>query len=468
MTSASPAASSTEREYAGRQTPWSNDAEQAVLGAMMLDQDAALRAVEDLDDTVFYREAHRVLFRAMATLTERREVIDPITLKEELLKRGDLDRVGGLEYIGTLIDVVPTAANLQYHAKIVRDKSIQRRLIEAATSIIQDAYDSHASPSEVLDSAEQRVFHVAQLQRSTDFVRIKELIWPAMERIEKLQSEGSGITGVASGFKDLDELTAGFQKADLVIVAARPSMGKTAFCLNVAQHAAIVEGTGVAIFSLEMSADSLIQRMLCSEGWVNAQNLRRAKLRDDDYPKLAKAAGFLGSAPLWIDDSPGLTPLQVRSRARRLKSEHNIGLVILDYLQLMNAASETENRTQEISFISRSLKGLAKELDIPVIALSQLSRAPETRGGDRRPQLSDLRESGAIEQDADVVIFIYRPEMYEINEDENGMSTAGIAEILLSKQRNGPTGKVKLRFAREYTRFDDLTTREPPPEITVG
>ena len=439
-----------------------------MLGAMLLDQDAALRAVEDLDDTVFYREAHRILFRAMATLTERRDVIDPITLREELVKRGDLDRVGGMEYIGALIDIVPTAANLPYHAKIVRDKSIQRRLIEAATGIIQDAYDSHASPSEVLDSAEQRVFQVAQLQHATDFVRIKELIWPAMERIEKLQHEGSGLTGVGSGFKDLDELTAGFQKSDLVIVAARPSMGKTAFCLNVAQHAAIEQGTGVAIFSLEMSADALIQRMLCSEGWVNAQHLRRAQLRDDDYPKLAKAAGLLGSAPLWIDDSPSLTPLQVRSRARRLKADHDIGLVILDYLQLMNAASETENRTQEISFISRSLKGLAKELDIPVIALSQLSRGPEQRGGDRRPQLSDLRESGAIEQDADVVIFIYRPEMYEISEDDSGNPTAGMAEILLSKQRNGPTGKVKLRFAREYTRFDNFTAREAPPDAVRG
>jgi len=451
-----------------RQTPWSNDAEQAVLGAMLLDQDAALRAVEDLDDSMFYKEGHRALFRAMAAITERRDVIDPITLQEELLKRGDLDRAGGLEYIGALIDVVPTAANVQYHARIVRDKAIQRRLIEAATSIIQDVYDSQASSSEVLDVAEQRVFQVAQLHRAEAFVRIKELVWPAMERIEKLQAQGGGLTGIPSGFKDLDDLTAGFQKGDLVIIAARPSMGKTAFVLNVAQYAAIEHRSRVAMFSLEMSADALVQRLLCSEGWVDSQHLRRAQLRDDDYPKLAKAAGLLGTAPLWIDDSPALTPLQVRSKARRLKAEQNIDLVIVDYLQLMHAASEAENRTQEISLISRSLKALAKELDVPVVALSQLSRAPEQRGKDRRPQLSDLRESGAIEQDADVVIFIYRPEMYDIMEDESGNPTAGVAEILLSKQRNGPTGRVKLRFAKEYTRFDTFSSREAPPEAVRG
>jgi replicative DNA helicase len=469
MTSTSPVASSpADRIFSGRQAPWSNEAEQAVLGAMLLDQDAALRAVEELDDSMFYKEAHRTLFKAMAALTERRDVIDPVTLREELIKFGDLDRAGGLEYIGALIDVVPTAANLVYHAKIVRDKAIQRRLIEAATSIIQDAYEGRTSSSEVLDAAEQRVFQVAQLHRSEEFVRIKELIWPAMERIEKLQGQGGGITGVPSGFKDLDDLTAGFQKSDLVIIAARPSMGKTAFVLNVAQHAAIDHRHKVAIFSLEMSAEALVQRLLCSEGWVDAQHLRRAQLRDDDYPKLAKAAGMLGMAQMWIDDSPALTPLQVRSKARRLKAEHDIDLVIVDYLQLMHAAAQAENRTQEISFISRSLKELAKELEVPVLALSQLSRAPEQRGKDRRPQLSDLRESGAIEQDADVVIFIYRAEMYDITEDESGNPTAGVAEILLSKQRNGPTGRVKLRFAKEYTRFDNFTSREPPTEAARG
>ncbi len=470
MTSASPAVSSTEHpaEYAGRQAPWSNEAEQAVLGAMLLDQDAALKAAELLDDTMFYREAHRLLFRAMVALTERGDVIDPVTLRDELVRRGDLDRAGGMEYIGSLIDVVPTAANVDYHARIVRDKAVLRRLIEAATSIIQDVYDGRGSSSEVLDNAEHRVFQVAQLKRSEEFTRLKELIWPTMERIEQLQAGHGAVTGVPTGFVDLDRLTAGFQKADLVIIAARPSMGKTALVLNVVQHAAIERNVGVAVFSLEMSKDALVQRLLCSEGLVDAQRLRRGQLRDDDYPKLARAAGLLGTAPIWIDDSATLTPLAMRSKARRLKAEHDIGMVVVDYLQLMQGPSDAESRQQEISYISRSLKALAKELDIPVVALSQLSRAPDQRTGDHRPQLSDLRESGAIEQDADVVCFIYRPEMYYGPTDKDGNNIEGLAELLVSKQRNGPTGLVPLYFKREFTRFDNRTLRDTPPEASRG
>jgi replicative DNA helicase len=468
MTSASPAVSSTEREYAGRQAPWSNDAEQAVLGAMLLDQDAALKAAELLDDTMFYREGHRLLFRAMIALTERGDVVDPVTLRDELVKRGDLDRVGGMEYIGSLIDVVPTAANMEYHGRIVRDKALLRRLIEAATGIVQEAYDSRGMPSEVLDNAEHRIFQVAQLRRAEEFIRLKELIWPTMERIEQLQSGQGAVTGVPSGFVDLDRLTAGFQRADLIIVAARPSMGKTALILNVIQHAAIEHNIGVGIFSLEMSKDQLVQRLLCSEGLVDAQRLRRGQLRDDDYPKLARAAGLLGTAPIWIDDSAAITPLAMRSKARRLKADHNIGMIVVDYLQLMQGPTDSESRQQEISQISRSLKALAKELDLPVVALSQLSRAPDQRAGDHKPQLSDLRESGAIEQDADVVIFIFRQEMYDGTTDKDGNSLEGLAELIVGKQRNGPTGSVPLYFKKEFTRFDNRTGRDAPSEATRG
>jgi replicative DNA helicase len=469
MTSASPSVSSTaDLEYAGRRAPWSNDAEQAVLGAMLLDQDAALKAAEVLDDTMFYKEAHRILFRSMVSLTERSEVIDPVTLREELAKRGDLDRAGGMEYLAALLDVVPTAASIEYHARIVRDKAVLRRLVEAATEIIQDVYDAKTDSGEVLDNAEHRIFQVAQYRRSEDFSRLKELIWPTMERIEQLQGGQGIVTGVPSGFLDLDRITAGFQRSDLVIIAARPSMGKTSFVLNCVQHAAIEHQIGVGVFSLEMSKEALVQRLLCSEGLVDAQRLRRGALRDDDYPKLARAAGLLGTAPIWIDDSAALTPLAMRSKARRLKAEHDIGMVVVDYLQLMQGPSDIENRQQEISYISRSLKALAKELGLPVVALSQLSRAPEQRSGEgRRPQLSDLRESGAIEQDADLVCFIYRQEFYDGPMDKDGNSIEGQAELIIGKQRNGPTGTVPLYFKKEYTRFDNRTLR-PGPERNGG
>jgi len=366
------------------------------------------------------------------------------------------------------VDVVPTAANIEYHGRIVRDKALLRRLIEAATAIVQEAYEGRGMPSDVLDNAEHRIFQVAQLRRTEEFIRLKELIWPTMERIELLQSGAGAVTGVPSGFVDLDRLTAGFQRADLIIVAARPSMGKTALILNVIQHAAIEHNIGVGIFSLEMSKDQLVQRLLCSEGLVDAQRLRRGQLRDDDYPKLARAAGLLGTAPIWIDDSAAITPLAMRSKARRLKADHNIGMIVVDYLQLMQGPSDAESRQQEISQISRSLKALAKELDIPVVALSQLSRAPDQRAGDHKPQLSDLRESGAIEQDADVVMFIFRQEMYDGSTDKDGNNIEGLAELIVGKQRNGPTGTVPLYFKKEYTRFDNRTHREAPPEAGRG
>jgi replicative DNA helicase len=457
MTSASPDSLLTA-EPALRSAPWSPEAEQAVLGAMMLDQDAALRAAELLDHSLFYREAHRRLFRAMVALTEQRTVIDHVTLRDELLRRNELELAGGMEYIAEIVDSVATAANLEHHARIVRDKAILRQLIEASTQTITEAYEARRTTGELVDHAEARVFKIAQERRHEGFIRIKEMLWPTMERIELLQKSGKKVTGVPSGFADLDELTSGFQVSELIVVAARPSMGKTAFCLNIATQAA-VDGHGVAVFSLEMSKDSLVQRMLCAEARVDSQSVRRGLLRDRDFTNLARAAGVLQQCPIWIDDTPALTLLEMRGKARRLKAESELGLVIVDYLQLMRSPEYAENRVQEVSDISRSLKALARELNVPVIALSQLSRASEQRGGDRRPQLSDLRDSGAIEQDADVVIFIHRPEYYD-REDE---SKRGTAEILLAKHRNGPTGDINLRFTREYTRFDNFTAREEQP-----
>jgi len=454
MTSASPDSLLTV-EQALRGAPWSQEAEQAVLGAMILDQDAALRAAELLDAGMFYKEAHRRLFRAMVTLTEQRVIIDHVTLRDELTRRNELELAGGMEYVAEVVDSVATAASLDHHAKIVRDKAILRRLIEASTLTITEAYDARLPTGELVDHAEGRIFKIAQGRRQDGFIRIKEMLWPTMERIETLQKSGKKVTGVPSGFSDLDEMTSGFQRSELVIVAARPSMGKTAFCLNIATQAA-VDGYGVAVFSLEMSKDSLVQRMLCAEARVDSQAVRRGLLKDRDFTNLARAAGVLQQCPIWIDDSPALTLLEMRSKARRLKADSDLGLVIVDYLQLMRSPEYSENRVQEVSDISRSLKALSRELEIPVMALSQLSRASEQRGGDRRPQLSDLRDSGAIEQDADVVIFIHRPEYYD-REDE---TKRGVADIMLAKNRNGPTGEATLRFTREYTRFDNYTPRE--------
>ncbi|MDQ2931624.1 MAG: replicative DNA helicase, partial [Gemmatimonadota bacterium] len=385
------------------------------------------------------------------------EVVDPVTLGNELLRRGELDAAGGKEYIGELIDAVPTAANVEYHAKIVKEKALLRRLIETSTGIITEAFQGRTTVEELLDDAEQKIFQVSQQRGMQGFTRVKELMWPTMERIEALQRGGKTVTGVASGFTDLDELTSGFQPADLVIVAARPSMGKTALVLNIAQYAAIEKNVPVALFSLEMSKESLVQRMLTAEGRVDAQKMRKGLLRDEDYSRLARAAGILSGAPIWIDDSAGITLLEIRSKARRLKADQDIGMVVIDYLQLIQGPSSSESRQQEISQISRSLKALAKELSVPVIALSQLSRAPEQRAGDHRPQLSDLRESGAIEQDADLVMFIYRQEVYDGATDKDGNSLEGRAEVIIGKQRNGPIGLVNLFFHKAYTRFENYT-----------
>jgi len=446
--------------YRDRLPPWSEDAEQAVLSAMLIDQDAVLRAVEHVNDSMFYAERHRRIFRAMVSIAEKGGVVDPLTLSDELQRRGELEGAGGKDYIGFLVDMVPTAANIEYHAAIVREKGILRRLIEVSTSIVAEAFEAKLTARELLDEAESKIFQVSQAQTKDGFTRIKELLWPTMERIEALQAGGQTVTGVASGFKDLDEMTSGFQPADLIIVAARPSMGKTAFTLNIAQHAAIEDKVPVAFFSLEMSKESLVQRMLTSEARIDAQRLRKGMLRDDDFPRLARAAGILSSAPVWIDDTPGISILEMRSKARRLKAESGVGMVIVDYLQLMQGPAGVESRQQEVSQISRGLKALAKELNVPVIALSQLSRAPEQRTGDnKRPQLSDLRESGAIEQDADLIMFLFRQEFYDGPTDKDGNSLEGKAEVIVGKQRNGPIGNVNLFFHKQYTRFESYSGR---------
>lgn len=458
--------------YRDRRPPWSEDAERAVLAAMIMSVDAIITAAELVTEDMFYREGHRRLFRSMMAVHATGAVVDPLTLANELEQRGDLAGAGGKEYIGGLLDEVPTAANVAHHCKIVREKALRRRLIETATSLVREGHESPADVAELLDLAESKILELNDSRGSEGFVKIKSLLWSAMERIEQLRTSGGNLTGVPSGFADLDKMTLGFQPADLIIIAARPSMGKTAFVLNVAQYAAIEGNVPTAIFSLEMSTESLLLRMLASEGYVDAQRLRSGALTAQDASNLAKAAALLGQAPIWIDDSPGLTVLELRSRARRLKSQSDIKLLIVDYLQLINGPANSENRQQEVAQISRSLKALAKELKIPVIALSQLSRASELRGGEnRKPQLSDLRDSGAIEQDADVVMFIYRPEMNERPYDESGnprmvpgsadVPLDGYAEVIIGKQRNGPTGFVRMHFRKNHTRFESWTSRQP-------
>ena len=374
-------------------------------------------------------------------------------------------RAGGMEYLAELLDAVPTAANIQYHARIVREKALLRRLIEASTHIIQDVYEPGGrSIEELVDEAERRIFQVAESHDRGGFVWIKDLLWEAFETIERLQQSKGGLIGVASGFRTLDRMTTGFQKGDLIIVAGRPAMGKTSWVLNVAQNAAIDHKVPVALFSLEMSKEQLVQRLLCSEARVDAHRLRTGTLSSSDYQRVGTAGAKLNTAPIWIDDSPGATVLEMRAKARRLKAEAGLRLLVIDYLQLMPSTDRAESRQQEVSQISRGLKSLARELEIPVIALSQLSRGPEQRT-DHRPQLSDLRDSGSIEQDADLVMFLYRPEYYSSTGlDEEGNSLEGRTELHVSKQRNGPTGLIDLYFHKTYTRFDEVAPepREAP------
>ena len=433
------------------------EAEEFVLGAILIDNQAMNKVLEVLSPSAWYREAHRKIFQAMIELTEVNEAIDQVTVSECLRRRNELEQIGGAAYLAKLVAQVPTAANVRHHAKIVQEKALLRNLITVATDIVASGYRDSEKVEDLIDQAERSIFEIAERKMRPSFVPVREIVKASFETIERLYEKKERVTGVPTGFTDLDEMTSGLQPSDLIIVAGRPSMGKTALALSIAQYAAIEKRETVAIFSLEMSKEQLVLRMLCSEARVDAHKLRSGFLGRTDWPKLTSAAGRLAEAPIYIDDSPAMTVLEMRAKARRLKAERGLGLVIVDYLQLMRGRGGADNREQEISDISRSLKALAKELAIPVIALSQLSRAVETRGGDKKPQLSDLRESGAIEQDADVVMFIFREEVYRQTEENRG-----IADILLRKQRNGPTGEIQMAFIDRYTRFENLETAHRP------
>ncbi len=438
---------------AQRLPPQSLEAEVSVLGGVLLENEALNRVLEVVNESDFYREAHRQIFSALLGLYERNEPADLITLSEALKKRDALEQVGGIEYLNFLVNSVPTAANITYYAKIIKEKSIVRKLINRATEIISQGYGDTGDVDEFLDRSERLIFEISEDRVRPSFFPIKDIIKASFKTIEKLYEKKQLITGVPTGFAKLDELTSGLQPSDLIIVAGRPSMGKTALALNIAQHAAIEGGIPSAIYSLEMSKEQLALRMLCSNAKVDAHRLRGGFLSEADWPNLTRAAGHLSEAPIFIDDTPGLTVLEMRAKSRRLKAEHNLGLVVVDYLQLMRGRADSETREQEISDISRSLKALAKELTLPVIALSQLNRKVEDRG-DKRPQLADLRESGAIEQDADVIIFLYRDEVYNRSEDN---PHKGKAEIIIGKQRNGPTDRFELAFLDKYTCFENLS-----------
>jgi replicative DNA helicase len=420
-------------------------------------ENAALdRAVELVDADDFYREPHRKIMRAMLALHERNDPVDFVTLSDELRRRGELQDVGGSPYLIELAEKVPTAANVAYYARIVRERAILRSLIEASTEIAAQAYESRKDVDSFLDEAEQRIFALSERKVRRAFYRLKDLVYDSFHTIERLYDRRELVTGVPTGFRDLDALTSGLQRGDLVIVAGRPSMGKTALALNIAEHAALQGSVGVAVFSLEMSKEQLALRLLCSEARVNMNKLRQGFTGDRDLQSLAKAAGRLNDAPIYIDDTPALSLLELRAKARRLKrdAEARLGLIVVDYLQLMRGGPTADSREQEIAGISRGLKALAKEIDVPVVALSQLNRQVEQRGGEKRPQMADLRESGAIEQDADVILFLFRPWVYDKAAEERA------AEVIVGKQRNGPIGTVEVTFMSEFTRFEDRAEDE--------
>lgn len=439
--------------------PQSREAETSVLGAMLMEESALVRALEILKPFYFYEDAHQKIFTAGQSLFEKNQAVDLVTVAEELKKRKQLEEVGGASYLAQLTASVPTAVNLEHYAEIVKEKALLRHLISTATQILQETYEPESEVNTLLDRAEQRIFEISQHQIEGKFIPLKEVIRTSIETIDQLYQRKEHVTGLATGFKEFDSKTAGLQPSDLIVVAGRPSMGKSAFVTSICEHAGVELKKPIAFFSLEMSKEQLVQRMLCSHARVDAQKVRTGYLSHQDWPKLTAAAGKLSEAPIFIDDSPTLTALALRAKARRLRSQHQIELVVVDYLQLMQGLASSENRQQEISEISRSLKALARELRVPVIAVSQLSRAVESRTGNR-PQLSDLRESGAIEQDADVVVFLFREEYYHPAEENRNK-----AEAIIAKQRNGPTGSIDLVFLKEWTRFDNAEFRRESEEI---
>ncbi|HNR04444.1 MAG TPA: replicative DNA helicase [Bacillota bacterium] len=434
-------------EMIQRIPPNNIEAEQSVLGAMLLDKEAISTATEYISGDDFYREAHKEIFEAIVDIYNRGEPVDLITLTEKLKTRNTLEAVGGITFLTNLMDAVPTTHNVKYYAKIVEDKSLLRKLIKSSNEIIQKSYQAEEDIGEIIDDAEKGIFNIS-LKRSTQgFVHLKNILNANFDRIEQLYLNKGKITGVPTGFHDLDNKLSGLQKSDLILIAARPSMGKSSFMMNIVQHAAVREKTTTAIFSLEMSKEQLTQRLLCSEALIDAHRLRIGDINEDEWVKLARAMGPLSEAPIYIDDTPSISITEMRAKCRRLKLEHDLGLIVIDYLQLMQGKGYAESRQQEISEISRSLKALAREINVPVVALSQLSRAPEMRA-DHRPVLSDLRESGAIEQDADVVMFLYRDEYYHPDTEKKN-----IGEINISKQRNGPTGTIELIWLGQFTKF---------------
>jgi replicative DNA helicase len=439
-----------DQPFSSKLPPQNLEAEQAVLGAILLDNDVLHQVIEVLDASDFYREAHRKIFAGIIELYNKNDPSDLITLTDVLTQKKHLEEVGGPSYLSGLVDNIPTAANALHYAKIVRERSVLRKTIHAATEIINKGYENVEDVDVLLDYAENAIFSISEYQIKPSFYPLRDIIKSSFVTIEKLYEKKELITGVPSGFGDLDHLTSGFQDSDLIIIAGRPSMGKTSFALNIAQYASIEKNVPVAVFSLEMSKEQIAIRMLCSEARIDAHKLRGGFLSESDWPKLTRAAGALSEAPIFVDDTAGINVLEMRAKSRRLRKDQKLGLIIVDYLQLMREKTHTDSREQEISAISRSLKGLAKELSIPVIALSQLNRRVEERQN-KRPQLADLRESGAIEQDADVIIFIYRDEVYRDDTPEKG-----VAEIIVGKQRNGPIGTPKLAFIDKYTRFETL------------
>ncbi len=444
-----------------RLPPHNEEAEQSVLGSMMLDRMALSSAMEFLDADSFYRPAHQKIFNAILNLDERAEPVDQISVADELKRSGDLQAAGGAYYITELTEKIPSTANARYYAKLVMESSALRSLIHLSAELSTEAYETRERVDDLLEKAEQKIFKLSEKRfKTTGFVKIRTALDEAFAQADKFHADPGAIRGVATGFDALDNLTSGFQNSDLIIVAARPSMGKTALALSVARNAAVNFGHKIAIFSLEMSNHQLAMRLLCSEARVDAHLVRTGRLPSNLWPRLSTAAGKLADAEIYLDDSASLNITELRAKARRLKADKQIDLIIVDYMQLLQGSGRVESRQQEISQISRSFKMLAKELDLPIISLSQLSRAVETRGGDRRPILSDLRESGSIEQDADVVMFIYRPEKYGVLDDD-GNTQEGIAELIVAKQRNGPTGTVKLSFVDKFASFENLAAYTP-------
>ncbi|MFH1441918.1 MAG: replicative DNA helicase [Candidatus Omnitrophota bacterium] len=434
--------------------PQNLEAEMAVLGSMLIDEQAISVSVESIDSTAFYNNSHRKIFEAITELYNASKAVDLITLSNELKRKDELESIGGSAFLASLANAVPTAANIDHYVSIVKEKNILRNLINNSTRIVSYCYESEGNISEVVDYAEKLIFEISEKRGQGTYQHLKEIIKQSIEKIDRLYQKKTHVTGISTGFIDLDIQTAGLQPSDLIIVAGRPSMGKSALALSIAEYAGVTAKVPVAVFSLEMSKEQLVQRMLCSHAKVDAHKVRTGFLATSDWPRLTAAAGKLSESPIFIDDTPAISVMELRAKARRLKMHHDIQLIILDYLQLMRGSSGIESRQQEISEISRSLKALARELNVPILAISQLSRAVESRT-DHRPQLSDLRESGAIEQDADIVILILREEYYAPTPENQG-----IAEIIIAKQRNGPVGSLKLAFMKEFTRFDNLVRTE--------